>query len=67
MKIGEVRFSLSGMPIEARDLDLSLEEFKDLTTLLRQLQDAQLQIEKLRKEAEAHMAALRVTKSEDPV
>jgi hypothetical protein len=52
MKIGEVRFSLSGMPIEARDLDLSLEEFKDLTTLLRQLQEAQLEIEKLRKEAQ---------------
>ena len=48
MKIGELRFTISALPIEARGLEMTSDEFKDVTGLLKQLSDQQLEIERLR-------------------
>ena len=48
MKIGELRFNISALPVEARGLEMNSDEFKDVTRHLKQLSDQQLEIERLR-------------------
>jgi len=51
VKIGELHLNVPGPnapSIEARDLDLSADEFKAITGLLEQITSMQLEIERLR-------------------
>jgi len=51
VKIGELHIDLPGANapgVEARDLDLSADEFKAITGLLEQITTLQLEIEQLR-------------------